>query len=301
MSKTASLICALITTFIWGTAFIAQDTGMDNIGPLTFNAARFFVGFITVLPIAFLLEKRKIIKNINLDKKLFFKYLILMSLSLFLGTYLQQTSLLYTNVANAAFFTVFYVPLVPIILFIIYKIKVHWSIWPSILLCIIGVYFLSDFSNSEILLGDGLVILCSIFWALHIIFAGKFMEKFNIPVFFASLQAILVGTYSLIFALFFEEINFSKIILENYSIIYAGFLSGGIAFTLQMYAQKNIEETPAAIIYSLEGVFAALAGWIILNQILDLNNIIGCFLILVAVILSQITPSFKTLSVGNKK
>ena len=301
MSKTASLICALITTFIWGTAFIAQDTGMDNIGPLTFNAARFFIGFITVLPIAFLLEKRKIIKNINLDKKLFFKYLILMSLSLFLGTYLQQTSLLYTNVANAAFFTVFYVPLVPIILFIIYKIKVHWSIWPSILLCIIGVYFLSDFSNSEILLGDGLVILCSIFWALHIIFAGKFMEKFNIPVFFASIQAILVGTYSLIFALFFEEINFSKIILENYSIIYAGFLSGGIAFTLQMYAQKNIEETPAAIIYSLEGVFAALAGWIILNQILDLNNIIGCFLILVAVILSQITPSFKTLSVGNKK
>ena len=301
MSKTVSLICALITTFIWGTAFIAQDTGMDNIGPLTFNAARFFVGFITVLPIAVLLEKGKIIKNINLDKKLFFKYLILMSLSLFLGTYLQQTSLLYTNVANAAFFTVFYVPLVPIILFIIYKIKVHWSIWPSILLCIIGVYFLSDFSNSEILLGDGLVILCSIFWALHIIFAGKFMEKFNIPVFFASLQAILVGTYSLIFALFFEEINFSKIILENYSIIYAGFLSGGIAFTLQMYAQKNIEETPAAIIYSLEGVFAALAGWIILNQMLDLNNIIGCFLILVAVILSQITPSFKILSVGNKK
>ena len=301
MSKTASLICALITTFIWGTAFIAQDTGMDNIGPLTFNAARFFVGFITVLPIAFLLEKRKIIKNINLDKKLFFKYLILMSISLFLGTYLQQTSLLYTNVANAAFFTVFYVPLVPIILFIIYKIKVHWSIWPSILLCIIGVYFLSDFSNSEILLGDGLVILCSIFWALHIIFAGKFMEKFDVPVFFASLQAILVGTYSLIFALFFEEINFSKIILENYSIIYAGFLSGGIAFTLQMYAQKNIEEAPAAIIYSLEGVFATLAGWIILNQMLDLNNIIGCFLILIAVILSQITPSFRTLSVGNKK
>ena len=301
MSKTASLICALITTFIWGTAFIAQDTGMDNIGPLTFNAARFFVGFITVLPIAVLLEKGKIIKNINLDKKLFFKYLILMSLSLFLGTYLQQTSLLYTNIANAAFFTVFYVPLVPIILFIIYKIKVHWSIWPSILLCIIGVYFLSDFSNSEILLGDGLVILCSIFWALHIIFAGKFMEKFDIPVFFASLQAVLVGTYSLIFAFFFEEINFSKIILENYSIIYAGFLSGGIAFTLQMYAQKNIEEAPAAIIYSLEGVFATLAGWIILNQILNINNIIGCFLILVAVILSQITPAFKKLSVGNKK
>ena len=301
MTKSLSLLCALITTFIWGTAFIAQDTGMDNIGPLTFNAARFVVGFITVLPIALLLERRKIKENVNLDQKLFFKYLFLMSISLFFGTYLQQTSLLFTNIANAAFFTVFYVPLVPIILFIIYKTKVHWSIWPSILLCIIGVYFLSDFSNSEILIGDGLVILCSVFWALHIIFAGKFMEKFNIPIFFAALQAFLVGTYSLFFALLFEEINLSNILLENYSIIYAGFFSGGIAFTLQMFAQKNIEEAPAAIIYSLEGVFAALAGWIILNQILNLNNIIGCFLILVAVILSQITPSLKKLSVYNNK
>ena len=301
MSKSISLICALITTFIWGTAFIAQDTGMDNIGPLTFNAARFFVGFVTVLPIALLVERGKIIKNINLDKKLFFKYLFLMSLSLFFGTYLQQTSLLYTNIANAAFFTVFYVPLVPIILFIIYKIKVHWSIWPSILLCIIGVYFLSDFSNSEILIGDSLVILCSVFWALHIIFAGKFMEKFDIPIFFAALQAILVGMYSLLFALLFEEINLTNILLENYSIIYAGFLSGGIAFTLQMYAQKNIEEAPAAIIYSLEGVFAALAGWIILNQMLDFSNILGCFIILIAVILSQITPSFKKLAVRDNK
>ena len=301
MSKSISLICALITTFIWGTAFIAQDTGMDNIGPLTFNAARFFVGFVTVLPIAILVERGKIIENINLDKKLFFKYLFLMSLSLFFGTYLQQTSLLYTNIANAAFFTVFYVPLVPIILFIIYKIKVHWSIWPSILLCIIGVYFLSDFSNSVILIGDSLVILCSVFWALHIIFAGKFMEKFDIPIFFAALQAILVGMYSLLFALLFEEINLTNILLENYSIIYAGFLSGGIAFTLQMYAQKNIEEAPAAIIYSLEGVFAALAGWIILNQMLDFSNILGCFIILIAVILSQITPSFKKLTVRDNK
>jgi len=294
MSKTTSLICALITTFIWGTAFIAQDTGMDNIGPLSFNAARFFVGFLTILPIAIILERKKIILEVKSNKKLFFRFLIMMSISLFLGTYLQQTSLLYTNIANSAFFTVFYVPIVPIILFVIYKIKVHWSIWPSILLCLIGVYFLSDFSNAEILIGDSLVILCSFFWALHIIFAGKFMENFNIPIFFASLQAILVGIYSLSFAYFFEEISLQNIMLEHYSIIYAGVFSGGIAFTLQMYAQKNIDEAPAAIIYSLEGVFAALAGWIILNQILNFSNIIGCFLILIAVILSQVSPSKKT-------
>lgn len=293
MKKSFSMFCALITTFIWGTAFIAQDTGMDNIGPLTFNSSRFFVGFLTILPFAILIEKNKIKKEIKNNTKLFIKYLIFMGVSLFLGTFLQQAALQYTNIANAAFFTVFYVPFVPIILFIIYKEKVHWSIWPSIALCIVGVYLLTDFSDAEIMLGDTLVIFCSIFWALHIIFAGKFMQKFNIPVFYAALQAAFVFSLSIFFAFIFEEVVLSNILLELSSILYAGALSGGIAFTLQMYAQKNIDEAPAAIIYSLEGVFAAIAGWIILDQFLKFNNIIGCFLILFAVILSQILPTSK--------
>ena len=293
MTKSFSLICALITTFIWGTAFIAQDTGMDNIGPLTFNAARFFVGFFTILPFALIFERKKIFTEIQLNRKKFFKYLYIMGISLFLGTSLQQAALQYTNVANAAFFTVFYVPLVPILLFFIYSQKVHWSIWPSIGLCIYGVYLLSNFSDSEIMKGDALVILCSIFWALHIIFAGKFMETFDIPIFYAALQGLLVATLSVISSYIFEDIIISNILLESYSIIYAGVLSGGIAFTLQMFAQKNIEEAPAAIIYSLEGVFAAIAAWIILEQILNINNIVGCFLILIAVIFSQLAPSIK--------
>ena len=293
MTKSSSLFCALIITFIWGTAFIAQDTGMDNIGPLTFNAARFFVGFFTILPFAFIFERKKIFTEIQLNRKKFFKYLFIMGISLFLGTSLQQAALQYTNVANAAFFTVFYVPLVPILLFFIYSQKVHWSIWPSIGLCIYGVYLLSNFSDSEIMKGDALVILCSIFWALHIIFAGKFMETFDIPIFYAALQGLLVTTLSVISAYIFEDIIISNILLESYSIIYAGVLSGGIAFTLQMFAQKNIEEAPAAIIYSLEGVFAAIAAWIILEQILNINNIVGCFLILIAVIFSQLAPSIK--------
>ena len=293
MKKSMSMICALVTTFIWGTAFIAQDTGMDNIGPLTFNGARFVVGFFTILPIAILFEKKKIIKEIDKNKSYFIKLLVIMGFSLFLGTSLQQAALQYTNVANAAFFTVFYVPLVPILLFFIYSKKVHWSIWPSIDLCVYGVYLLSNFSNSEIMLGDTLVILCSLFWALHIIFAGKFMEEFDIPIFYAAIQAVLVASLSILFAYIFEEINFTNILLESSSIIYAGVLSGGIAFTLQMFAQKNIEEAPAAIIYSLEGVFAVIAAWLILNQILQIENIIGCFLILLAVIFSQIAPMLK--------
>ena len=293
MTKSLSLICALITTYIWGTAFIAQDTGMDNIGPLTFNAARFLVGFVTVLPFALIFEKKKIISQINLDRKRFIKYLVFMGFSLFLGTSLQQASLQYTNVANAAFFTVFYVPLVPILLFFLYSQKVHWSIWPSIALCVYGVYLLSNFSDSEIMKGDALVILCSLFWAFHIIFAGKFMKIFDIPMFYAALQAVFVATLSIISAYTFEDVVLSNILLESSSIIYAGVLSGGIAFTLQMFAQKNIDEAPAAIIYSLEGVFAVIAAWIILNQILDIDNNIGCILILIAVIFSQLAPEIK--------
>ena len=290
MTKSLSIVCALVTTFIWGTAFIAQDTGMDNIGPLTFNAARFLVGFIVILPFALIFEKKKIVSQINVNKKFFFKYLVFMGFSLFLGTSLQQASLQYTNVANAAFFTVFYVPLVPLLLFFMYSQKVHWSIWPSIGLCVYGVYLLSNFSDAEIMKGDALVILCSLFWAFHIIFAGKFMKVFDIPMFYAALQAIFVATLSIISAYTFEDVILSNILLESSSIIYAGVLSGGIAFTLQMFAQKNIEEAPAAIIYSLEGVFAVIAAWIILNQILDINNIIGCILILMAVIFSQLAP-----------
>ena len=292
MSKSMSLFSALFCTFIWGTTFIAQDTGMDKIGPLTFNATRFFVGFLSIMPIALLIEKKKISEEINNNKKLFFKLLFWIGLFLFLGTFLQQTALLYTDVANAAFFTIFYVPMVPIILFLIYSKSIHWSIWPSVLFCLFGVYLLSDFSDATIRLGDGLVILCALFWALHIIFIGNFIKNFNLPLFFGALQALVVSFFSFIFAIFFETITISNILNESISIIYAGVLSGGIAFTLQIYAQKNISPAPAGIIFSLEGVFATIAAWIILNQILDINNVIGCFLIICGVLFSQILPLY---------
>ena len=293
MSKSISLFSALLCTFIWGTTFIAQDTGMDKIGPLTFNGARFFIGFLSIIPFAILFERKKISLEINKNKKLFYKLLFWVGVFLFLGTYLQQAALLYTDVANAAFFTIFYVPMVPIILFLFYSKSLHWSIWPSVLFCIIGVYLLSDFSDATVRLGDSLVILCALFWSLHIIFIGYFIKNFNLPLFFGSLQALIVSIFSITFAVFFETITIPNILNESVSIIYAGALSGGIAFTLQIYAQKNISAAPAAIIFSLEGVFAAIAAWIILNQILGLNNIIGCLLILAGVIFSQIAPIYK--------
>ena len=292
MSKSMSLLSAFLCTFIWGTTFIAQDTGMDKIGPLTFNSTRFFIGFLSIIPFALLFEKKKITKEINNNKRLFYKLLFWVGLFLFLGTYLQQTALLYTDVANAAFFTIFYVPMVPIILFFFYSKSIHWSVWPSVLFCIAGVYLLSDFTNATIRLGDSLVIICALFWSLHIIFIGNFIKDFNLPLFFGALQALVVSFFSIIFALFFETITIVNILNESVSIIYAGVLSGGIAFTLQIYAQKNISAAPAAIIFSLEGVFAAIAAWIILNQILGLDNIIGCVLILFGVLFSQLLPVY---------
>ena len=293
MSKSMSLFSALFCTFIWGTTFIAQDTGMDKIGPLTFNATRFFVGFLSIIPFALLIEKKKIFKEINNNKKLFFKLLFWIGLFLFLGTFLQQTALLYTDVANAAFFTIFYVPMVPIILFFIYSKSIHWSIWPSVIFCVFGVYLLSDFSDATIRLGDGLVILCALFWALHIIFIGNFAKSFNLPLFFGALQALVVSFFSFIFAIFFETITIENILNETYEILYAGILSGGFAFVLQIYAQKNINPAPAAIIFSLEGVFATIAAWFILSQILNINNILGCGFILAGVLLSQLMPTIK--------
>ena len=212
---------------------------------------------------------------------------------LFLGTVFQQVSLLYTDVANSAFFTIFYVPMVPIIVYFLFSERLHWSIWPSVAACIIGGYLLSDVSDVNIRFGDGLVLIGALFWALHIIYIGKIIDQFDLPFFIAMLQNIIVAAFSFFLVIMFEEIDFSKIRLETVEILYAGILSGGAAFALQLFGQKNISAAPAAIVMSLEGVFAAISAWIILNQLLGLNNIIGCTLILGGVLLSQLAPIYE--------
>ena len=292
MKKFTSFICLIVCTLIWGTTFVAQDTGMDYIGPFTFNSARFFVAFAAVLPFVLLFEKEKIPNLVKQEKKEFIKLMIPVGVSLFLGTALQQVSLIYTDVANSAFFTIFYVPLVPIIIYFLFSNKPHWSVWPSVFACVIGGYFLSDFNNADIRLGDGIVLIGAIFWALHIIYIGKLISKFNLPFLIALLQNFAVAVLSFLLVLIFETIDFSKILLEIYEILYAGILSGGAAFVLQLFGQKHIPPAPAAIIMSLEGVFAAISAWIILNQILGFANLIGCLLILSGVLFSQILPIY---------
>ena len=293
MSKTISLLSALLCTFIWGTTFIAQDTGMDDIGPFTFNAVRFFVGFLAIIPLAFLFEIKKLKSEFKYDMKTFIVLSFLIGVSLFLGSALQQVALLYTDVANAAFFTIFYVPMVPIIIFLFGKKSIHWSVWPSVVLCLIGGYLLTNFYDATVRLGDSLVILGALFWSTHIIFTGMIITKYNLPLTIGAVQTLIVALFSFIIGLIYEEFIFNKILNEIDSILYAGILSGGFAFVLQIYAQKNITPAPAAIIFSLEGVFATIAAWFLLDQIIGINNLLGCLFILLGVLLSQLLPLIK--------
>ena len=293
MTKTVSLFSALLCTFIWGTTFIAQDTGMDDIGPFTFNAVRFFVGFLAILPLVFLFETKKFRSEFQLDIKTFATLSTLIGISLFLGSALQQVALLHTDVANAAFFTIFYVPMVPIIVFLFKKKTIHWSVWPSVVLCLIGGYLLTNFYDATVRLGDGLVLLGALFWSTHIIFTGMIVSKFNLPLTIGALQTFIVAALSFIIGSIYEEFVLDNILKEIDSILYAGILSGGFAFVLQIYAQRNITPAPAAIIFSLEGVFATIAAWFLLNQVLDINNILGCCFILCGVLLSQLLPLMK--------
>ena len=296
MSKTISLFSALLCTFIWGTTFIAQDTGMDDIGPFTFNAVRFFVGFLAIVPLVILFEIKKFKSEFKLDIKTFVILTFLIGFSLFLGSALQQVALLYTDVANAAFFTIFYVPMVPIIIFLFGKKSIHWSVWPSVILCLVGGYLLTNFYDATVRLGDTLVIFGALFWSTHIIFTGIIVTKYNLPLTLGAIQTFIVAILSFFVGLIYEEFIFENILKEIDSILYAGILSGGFAFVLQIYAQKNISPAPAAIIFSLEGVFATIAAWFLLDQVLGINNLLGCFFILCGVLLSQLLPLVKKIN-----
>ena len=261
----------------------------------------FFVGFLALIPFYLLLEKKntKIILSKNPKRFLFLS--ISIGIFLFLASVFQQVALLYTDVANAAFFTIFYVPMVPIIVFFLFKKSIHWSVWPSVLLCLMGGYLLTNFHDATVRLGDTLVIICAVFWSLHIIFISKIIEEFDAPILIGLIQTIIVSVLSLILASAYEDFIIEDILSQKFEILYAGILSGGIAFVLQIYAQKNISAAPAAIIFSLEGVFATIAAWILLNQILDINNILGCSFILAGVLFSQLIPEFKKLKINNIK
>jgi drug/metabolite transporter (DMT)-like permease len=286
-----SLVCAIITSILWGSAFVAQDMGMDFIGPHTFNVGRFLVGFLTLLPFFLLFELKKIKKK-KIDNRKAFSYLVLLGFILGVGQALQQISLIYTDVANTGVFTVMYVLMVPFISYFIFSKKIHWSVWPAVVFCLIGGLLLSELKNISVRYGDMLSILSAFCWAFHIIYIRRTVEFFDFPITIAMSQCFVAFLFTILPMVIYENPSLANIFMDSYEILYVGILSSGLAFLLQTYTLQNLTPAPAAIIFSLEGVFAALFAWLILDQFLNEIKILGIFLILFAVIFSQIIPIY---------
>ena len=289
--KTLSLICAVSCSFLWGTAVIAQDTGMDYIGPWTFSAARLLLGFFALLPFFFIFEFKKIIK-IKSNFKIILANMFLLGFFLAGGNIFQQISLLYTDVANSAVFTVLYVVIVPVLAYFLFSKSIHKSIWPAVIMCLLGGLLLSELDNYRVRMGDSLVVIGAFFWALHIVYVSKFLKIFDFPITIAAFQCLIAAIFSAIPAASIELISFKLLSLEAAELMYAGILSSGFAFLLQIIALQHLSPAPAAIIFSLEGVFASIAAWFILDQFLNEYKIFGIIIILSAVIFSQLAPMY---------
>ena len=288
--KVFSLICAVSCSLIWGSAFIAQDMGMDYNGPFTFTFGRLFLGFLTLIPFLLIYEYKKI-KPLIFKTQNIYNFLLIGFL-LSMGNALQQFALLYTDVANTAVFTIFYVVLVPFVSYYFFSKFIHNSVWLAIIICLFGGILLTEFDNIQVRIGDSIAVVNALFWAFHIVFISRFLKVFNFPITIACVQCLIASFFSLLPALVFENVELSNMILDGKEMIYAGVLSSGVAFLLQIYGQQNLAPAPVAIIFSLEGVFASIFGWIILSQYLNEIKIVGIVLILFAVIFSQLAPLY---------
>ena len=290
MSQMKANFLMLIATFIWGTAFVSQTTGMGAIGPFTFSASRFFLASLTVLPLMIIYERKNFSKFI--DNKNYIYLSLLAGIALFGGMGLQQYALLKSQVANAAFLSTLYVPFVALISRFIFRSNLNWIVWIAVILCLYGSYLLSSNQTFEIQQSDSLLFIAAFCFAVHIIVIDIFMKQYYSPFTFGLIQYCIVFILSMILAFSLESPKISNIQIEWFEIIYTGVFSAGVGYTLQIIAQSKANPAPAAIILSMESVFGAIAAWILLDQFMNLNKILGCIAIFTGVIIMQIIPIY---------
>ena len=292
-SKTKGLILLLIASVVWGSTFVPQKIAMEDWSPLQFTSLRFLIGGIILF---------FFIKFSSEKIESFQEFIIFSSISgmvLALAALTQQIGIVTTTATNAGFYTSLYVLIVPIIGIFISK-SIHWSILPSIIICFIGSILLSssgdNISLTNISNGDLWVILSAIFWAIHLHVVSYSVSK--LPIFkFSIIQFIICGSLLFIYGSIFEGKNFLDFKdISSSGIFYLFYCSLGsvcIGFTLQMFGQRLVEPTPAALIMSTEAIFAAFFGWIILSEILNFNGFIGAGLIFLGVVFVQLAPKVK--------
>ena len=281
----------LLTAAIWGVAFVAQSVGMDYVGGFTFNSVRSIIGAIVLLPVIYLLNRQKapVIQTPE-EKKTSRRVLLYGGIScgicLCLASNFQQFGIKYTTVGKAGFITACYIVIVPIIgLFL--KKKCSPFIWAAVVMALIGLYLLCITDGFSIGKGDFLVMVCAVLFSVHILVIDYFSPKVD-GVKMSCIQFFVCGVLSAIPALLFENPQISSILAAWQPILYAGVMSCGIAYTLQIVGQKNMNPTVASLILSLESCISVLAGWLLLGQSMSLREIIGCIIMFGAIILAQL-------------
>ena len=277
-----------LTAFIWGTAFVAQSVGMEHLGPFTFNGVRNFIGAISLLPCIWILQKmeeNKAKKESGTKKDLLVGGTAC-GLCLFVASSLQQIGIQYTSPGKAGFITACYIVMVPLFGIFLRK-KIGWKVWTAVLLAVAGLYFLCINETFSIGKGDIFIFLCAIVYAVHILVIDYFSPKVD-GVKMSCIQFFVCGVASLIPMFALEEPSIQGIMLGMTSLLYAGVLSSGVAYTLQIIGQKNVNPSIASLILSTESCFAVLAGWIVLGQKLSMRESLGCVLMFVAIILAQL-------------
>ena len=290
-------IFLLATAIIWGFAFVAQSEGMENIGPLTFQASRMTLAALFLCPMAIIsraIRKRKTLKenpdkytNKQNTKKLFLTGAVC-GVLLFLASAFQQTGILYTGVGHAGFITASYILLVPIFELIFFKKKVPVKIWFCVIAALIGMYLLCMTEEGfRMSFGDLLILICAVLFSFHIIAVDKLAYNFD-GIEISAIQMSVAAILSLISMFIFEKPVFSDIISSWIPIVYAGILSCGVAYTFQIIGQKYTSPAAAAIIMSFESVFAVIGGAIILSERLSIAEIAGCIFMFAAIIVSEL-------------
>lgn len=287
-----SSLLLTLAAFIWGTAFVAQSEALDILGQFTFLASRSYLGVLTLIPVSFVIYKKGQKNGVgehNEYKTFFSKKLVLSGafcgLALFTASFLQQIGIVSSGIGKSGFLTTLYILAVPVLgLFL--KRKVKPFMWVCIVLGIVGMYFLCVSETSALNFGDLMLILCAVCFGVHIMIIDHFVKMVD-GVRLSLVQFFVCGTLSLITALIMEDIDFNLIKSAFISIFYAGVMSSGVAYTLQIISQKNLNPTVACLIMSLESVFAALSG-AVLGERLTSNEILGCVLVFIAIILAQL-------------
>jgi drug/metabolite transporter (DMT)-like permease len=275
----------LLAAAIWGFAFVAQKAGMEHLGPFTFNGIRYAIGSLTLLPFIKLIKIRFNETN-NYSTKKLFVYSGLSGIILFAGASFQQVGIVKTTAGNAGFITTLYVIMVPI-LGLFWNHKTNLQTWIGALIATIGLYFLSVSDKFYLSPGDGIVLISAIFFAFHVLIIGRLSPRAD-PIKISIIQFTVCAVLSFIIAFPTEEITWHGISGAAIPLLYGGIFSIGIGYTLQVIGQRKANPAHSAIILSLESLFAALGGWLLLNEGLTLRGMTGCGFMLAGIIISQL-------------